>query len=154
MDGVIADFHAGVNALCDEFLDTTEINSSRDRVNALCEANPEIFHDLPLIDGAIPAVHHLMNVFEVYFLSTPMWNVPASFTGKAIWLDKHFGSVAHRRLILTARKDLNIGDYLIDDRLFNGVDKFKGEHIHFGQPKFKDWDMVLEYLFKTNNFGW
>ena len=36
-------------------------------------------------------------------------------------------------------------DYLIDDRLERGVDKFEGEYIHFGKPKFKDWKSVLNY---------
>ena len=51
-----------------------------------------------------------------------------------------------KRLILTHRKDLLIGDYLIDDRLKNGAGEFKGELIHFGTIKFPDWKTVLEYL--------
>lgn len=38
------------------------------------------------------------------------------------------------------------GDYLIDDRLVNGVEKFEGELIHFGSEKFKGWKEVLEKL--------
>ena len=49
-------------------------------------------------------------------------------------------------LILSHPKNLNSGDYLIDDRTKNGADMFKGEHIHFGQDKFPDWESVLEYL--------
>jgi 5'-nucleotidase len=40
-----------------------------------------------------------------------------------------------------------VGDYLIDDRnAHNGLDKFKGEFIHFGAEKFPDWDSELKYL--------
>ncbi len=46
----------------------------------------------------------------------------------------------------SARKDLNIGDYLIDDSKFRGQQKFKGEWIEFGSEKFPDWDAVLTYL--------
>ena len=38
------------------------------------------------------------------------------------------------------------GDYLIDDRTKNGADRFRGEHIHFGQPPFPDWPAVVAYL--------
>ena len=92
-----------------------------------------------------------MEHYDVYFLSTPMWNVPNSFPGKRIWIDKHFGEAAEKRLILTHRKDLNMGEYLIDDRLRNGVDKFTGEHIHFGQKGFETWAEVLEYLIPCKN---
>jgi len=37
-------------------------------------------------------------------------------------------------------------DFLVDDRLKNGVDRFKGEHIHFATPDFPDWETVVKYL--------
>ena len=39
-----------------------------------------------------------------------------------------------------------IGDYLIDDRRFNGASEFQGEWIHFGSEKYPDWKSVLQYL--------
>ena len=39
-----------------------------------------------------------------------------------------------------------IGDYLIDDRRFNGASEFTGEWIHFGSEKFPNWNSVLKYL--------
>ena len=56
------------------------------------------------------------------------------------------GDPAYKRLILTHNKQLNIGDYLIDDRTKNGAGEFTGEHIHFGTEKFPDWKSVLDYL--------
>ena len=53
---------------------------------------------------------------------------------------------AFKKLILSHNKGLLLGDYLIDDRIANGVDGFKGEHIHFGTDQFPDWKSVLEYL--------
>ena len=35
-------------------------------------------------------------------------------------------------MIITHRKDLLIGDYLIDDRLANGAKDFKGKLLRFG----------------------
>jgi len=39
-----------------------------------------------------------------------------------------------------------MGDYLIDDRLKNGADKFQGELIYFGSDQFPDWKAVVVYL--------
>ena len=75
-----------------------------------------------------------------------MWSVPNSFIGKRIWIENHFGDKAKKRLILTHRKDLNIGDYLVDDRLKNGAAEFTGTHIHFGTNEFPDWKITYEYL--------
>jgi 5'(3')-deoxyribonucleotidase len=88
----------------------------------------------------------LFNHYDVYFLSTPAWNAPMSFTGKRIWLETHFGKHAEKRLILTHRKDLAIGDYLVDDTLRHGVTEFQGIHIHFGTPEFPDWKVTLAHL--------
>lgn len=148
MDGVVADFEHGMSIIApDLYLGEGDDYEVRSRmVDEVCTKHDTIFHDLRPIDGGIEAVKELMNVYDVYFLSTPMWNVPSSFTGKRIWLEKHFGHLATKRLILTHRKDLNIGDYLIDDRTRNGAGEFTGVHIHFGQPGFETWGEVVKYL--------
>ena len=51
-----------------------------------------------------------------------------------------------KRLILSHHKNLNQGDYLIDDRTKNGADKFEGKHLHFGTEQFANWNCVLSYL--------
>jgi len=146
MDGVVADFDSKLHELCPELHHITDPEERSNLVDEHCEANPDIFHTLSPIKDAIESVMKLSDHYEVYFLSTPMWNVPNSFTGKRLWIRDHFGEWANKRLILTHRKDLNIGHYLIDDRLKNGAAEFKGNHIHFGTPRFPDWNAVLEYL--------
>jgi len=47
-------------------------------------------------------------------------------------VQKYLGEHAYKRLILSHHKNLNDGHYLVDDRMKNGADKFKGMHIHFG----------------------
>ena len=49
-------------------------------------------------------------------------------------------------MVITHRKDLCQGDYLIDDRGKNGTSEFAGEWIEFGSEKFPDWNSVLDYL--------
>jgi 5'(3')-deoxyribonucleotidase len=63
-----------------------------------------------------------------------------------LWLEKYYGDLAKKRLILTNRKDLAIGDILIDDRLKNGSEKFNGKFIHFGTKAFPDWKSVISFL--------
>ncbi len=43
-------------------------------------------------------------------------------------------------------KELNKGDFLIEDRDANGDANFEGEHIWFDTPKFPDWKSVIDYL--------
>jgi len=75
-----------------------------------------------------------------------MWNVPLSFTGKRIWIHNHFGDLAKERLILTHRKDLNRGAYIIDDTTRHGVSEFDGKHFHFGQEPFPNWKVLKPHL--------
>ena len=52
----------------------------------------------------------------------------------------------HKRLIISHRKELCQGDYLIDDRGKNGTSEFAGEWIEFGSEQFPNWESVLQYL--------
>ena len=61
------------------------------------------------------------------------------------------GNKARKRLILTHRKDLNIGDFLVDDRTKNGAGEFMGELIQFGTEKFPDWNTVKKYLMEKKD---
>ncbi len=54
-------------------------------------------------------------------------------------------------MIITHRKDLVEGDYLIDDRGKNGTSEFKGEWIQFGSERFPDWKTVLDYLLNPSS---
>lgn len=149
MDGVVADFKGAVAALAPH-LDISEhspkFGKREAELNRLIESNPFIFHDLEPIHGAVGAVHSLAKRFDIYFLSTPMWNVVESFSGKRAWIGKYFPEVGKKRLILTHHKHLVIGDYLIDDRKMNGADRFTGRHIHFGTGEFPDWAHVVSFF--------
>ncbi len=48
------------------------------------------------------------------------------------------------------RKNLNKGHYTIDDRIKNGVEHLVGEHIHFRQEPFVEWESVCGYLLDVN----
>ncbi len=98
------------------------------------------------IPGAIESYVQLVELFDTYILSTAPWENPSAWSDKLLWVKQHLGVGAHKRLILSHHKHLNAGHFLIDDRFKNGVDKFQGEHIHFGTARFPDWATVVDYL--------
>ena len=56
-------------------------------------------------------------------------------------------------MIITHRKDLLIGDYLIDDRTANGAGNFKGTNLHFGwnyinqkDNTYPNWEAILDHF--------
>lgn len=149
MDGVVADFEKGIVDLAPELKDFKNYHDQEElsqRIDDTCYANPDIYHDLPPMPGAVEAVEELAKIYDIFFLSTAMWSLPESFTGKRIWIEKHFGDLGRKRLILTHRKDLLKGDFLVDDRTHNGAGEFSGEHIHFGTDRFPDWEVTRKYL--------
>jgi len=87
-----------------------------------------------------------LNTLILIFFQRRHGKTPSAWSDKVIWVQKYLGEHAHKRLILSHHKNLNDGDFLVDDRLKNGVDKFKGEHIHFGEPDFLDWTSVVSDL--------
>lgn len=139
MDNVLVDFQSGVARLDDALL--REYEGRLDEV-------PGIFSLMEPMKGALESFGRLAEVFEVYVLSTAPWENPSAWTDKLLWVKEHLGKQAHKRLILSHHKNLNIGDYLIDDRTKNGADKFSGEHIHFATTQFPDWPSVVKYLFE------
>jgi 5'(3')-deoxyribonucleotidase len=86
----------------------------------------------------------------LYILSTAPWLNPSAWKDKIEWIHKYFGkeknSLFYKKLIISHHKNLNKGDYLIDDRSNNGAKDFQGEWIHFGSRDFPDWDTITKYL--------
>jgi 5'(3')-deoxyribonucleotidase len=137
MDNVLVDFVSGINRLSPE--DKVKYEGRYDEA-------PGIFALMDPMPHAIESFKRLASVFDVYILSTSPWLNPLAAMNKVEWVQKHFGwepgSAAYKRLILSHHKNLNHGDYLIDDR----VHDFVGEHIHFGSDRFPDWPAVTAYL--------
>lgn len=106
------------------------------------------FLELEPINGALDGINKLINCgkYELYILSTSPWSTPTALTEKLLWCKNNLPSYFKKRIIFSHNKHLNIGDYLIDDSLKNGAEKFTGEHIHFGTEKFPNWDSVVKYL--------
>ena len=143
MDGVLADF--GMAAALHPLAKNHEHKGHPDNI-------PGIFSTLRPMTGAVHAYNKLCQDFDVYILSTAPWNNPSAWTDKRLWVEHWLGTNACKRLILSHHKNLNKGDYLIDD--MGGSDRgqttFEGEWIHFGQDKFPDWNAVLDYLYNDS----
>jgi 5'(3')-deoxyribonucleotidase len=137
MDSVLVDFQSGIDQLSSEL---------QSKYEGRLDEVPGIFSLMDPMPGAIEAFTELAELFDTYILSTAPWENPSAWSDKLLWVKKYLNDSAHKRLILSHHKDLNKGDFLIDDRLKNGVEKFSGEHIYFGKELFKDWVSVLEYL--------
>ena len=140
LDGVVADFEKGRSE--HPLGGVTPYIGRPDKL-------PGIYENLAPIPNAIESVNKLLKSpnFKAYFLSTAPWDNPEAWMHKRLWIAKYFDEkLIRKNLILCHHKQLLIGDYLIDDRRFNGASEFTGKWIHFGSNEFPDWKTVLNYL--------
>ena len=137
MDNVLVDFPSAFSRVSPDLLSKHE--EDKDEI-------PGIFSLMDPMPGAIESFNELSMLFDTYILSTSPWGNDSAWTDKLRWVKKYLGEAAYKRLILSHHKNLNLGEFLIDDRTKNGADKFRGEHIHFGTEKFPDWEAVVKYL--------
>lgn len=150
MDGVIVDFGKAIKDWFEKHPHLVErYKTHPDHIQGL-------FRIAPPIEGAIEAIKKLHNSgkYELFIATSAPWGNPQSLTDKRFWLEDYFGDIFHKRLFTTHRKDLLMGDYLIDDRLKNGAGEFKGKLLRFGYDwennnspnEYPDWDSILDYL--------
>ena len=137
MDGVLVDFQSGINSLSKEYFE---------KYNNRYDEAPKIFSLMQPIENAIFSFNLLSKYFDTYILSTSPWDNPTALQDKQDWVKKYIRESAKKRLIFSHHKNLNKGDFLIDDRTKRGADKFEGKHIHFGYDPFINWFDVLDYL--------
>lgn len=137
MDNVLVDFESGLAQVSEEV--KQEYDGRLDEI-------PGLFGLMKPIPGSIEAMHELQKQYDLFILSTAPWKNPSAWSDKVTWVTKYLDDVFHKRMVITHRKDLCQGDYLIDDRGKNGTSEFSGEWIDFGSEKFPDWDNVLRYL--------
>ena len=136
MDGVIADFEKASN----EF---QRIHGKTNRPDKWVD-----YRNLDVIEGAIEAVAKLNADHEVFIASTPPWTRPEVWGHKREWIEEHFPYLK-RRIILTHRKDLLIGDILIDDSRFRGQPDFQGEWFWFNKNwNNKNWEACMKWIYK------
>ena len=113
MDNVLVDFQSGLDQVSEEV--------KAESVGRLDEI-PGLFAKMKPMEGAVEAVHELQKQYDLFILSTAPWKNPSAWSDKVEWVTKYLDDVFHKRLIISHRKDLCQGDYLIDDHCQNGGD--------------------------------
>ena len=141
MDNTIVDFKSGIKRLPKR--DIKEYKGREDE-------HPYIFTLMDPIKDSIESVKELNKKYDLYVLSTAPWENSNAWKQKRDWIEKYFGegekNLFYKKVILSHNKNLNRGDYLIDDRPHNGAENFKGEWIRFGSEEYPDWKSVTKYL--------
>lgn len=140
LDNVLVDFKSGINRLD---------NDTYQKYSGRLDEVPGIFSLMDPMPGAVEAFKQLSEIYDAYILSTAPWENPSAWSDKLIWVKKFLGAPAYKRLILSHHKNLNKGDFLIDDRTKNGSNMFEGKLIQFGTSEFPDWESVVRYLTTT-----
>lgn len=149
MDGVLVDFQKAI----DDWFETHPHLKERYKDNP--DHIQGLFRIAPPMKGAIEAVKklHESGKYELFIATSAPWGNPQSNTDKRFWIEDYFGNIFHKRMFITHRKDLLMGDYLIDDRTKNGAGEFSGELLQFGtnwedgkEGNFPNWQSILDYL--------
>ena len=131
MDGVIADFDKAATQGGYTHRPDLKVN----------------FRDLDLVPGARDALMRLNQDFDIFIATTPPWSRPDVWAHKREWIGEHFPWLK-RKMILTHRKDLLIGDILIDDSRWRGQPDFQGHWLWFGTAqRCLDWPSTLELIY-------
>ena len=132
MDGVISDFDKAAKAGGWTHRPDLKVN----------------FRNLDLVPGAQDALLKLNQDFDIFIATTPPWSRPDVWGEKREWIGEHFPWLK-RKMVLTHRKDLLIGDILIDDSRWRGQPDFKGSWLWFGtNQRCLDWPSTLELIYK------
>jgi hypothetical protein len=71
---------------------------------------------------------------------------PHAATEKILWLNEHLPGLGERIIITPNKACLGTAnDFLVDDRAHKAdASFFPGTFIHFGSPKYPDWEAVMK----------
>ena len=149
MDGVLVDFERSVQEHFEKYPYQKPIYKNH------VDLIHNVFLNAKPIEGAIEAVKKLeeSGKYELFIASAAPWGNTESSSHKRIWIEQYFGKMFKRKMFVTHRKDLLMGDYLIDDRTKNGAGEFRGELLLFGYSyenkkmnEYPTWESILEKL--------
>lgn len=116
-----------------------DLRHARERGKGLPEAEPE--------NSAFKAFNTLSKDYKIWILASAPYNHPERWSEAVGWVSKNLGAVAYDRVILSNRKDMILGDYVIDryPERFSLEDSM-GTVIQYGSDTFRTWEDVLEYF--------
>lgn len=137
LDGTLVDFEKGVRKFDAQIVQQYEGHPWD---------IPGYFAALEPMPSAVKAFRTLSMKYDTYILTSAPFSNPTAWSDKMQWVQKWLGVAAYRRLIISHHKNLNYGDYLIDDRPYNGAEDFMGAFLQFGEAPYKTWDDVMEFF--------
>lgn len=111
------------------------------------QAHGLAIEDMEPFGSAVKAFAKLSEQYSPYVLISNDFNAPERLPELYHWVEKRLGVPAWNRVVIANKKDMLLGDYLIDrypERL--GTDDFMGTVLHFGEEPFKTWEEVLTYF--------
>lgn len=100
------------------------------------------------LPSALKAYRQLIEAYDVRPVAKVPTNDLAHCVEMAQWVADNIGAPAYDRLVMTNRRDLLYGDYLIDSAPICGSENFTGTRIELGSETFKTWDDIIEYFDK------
>lgn len=153
LDDVVVDFSEEINKRVRNWVCLNE-SEKEDVLKKIIQKEPHFYRNLLLVDSAKECIHNLSNYYDIFFISSPYFDIPTFYTDSRILVEKHFGEDFRKKIIISFRKDLHIGHYLIDSNLNNGSEKFISELLLFGGDKFKSWTNIENYLIENYEVFW
>lgn len=106
------------------------------------------FESLLPIEGSLDFWNKWKDKCDLWFLTRPSIPNRQCYTEKANWVYKYLGEDGVSKLILCPKKNLVIGDILVDDGNKDGQPEFDGMWWQFGSEKYPDWKSIDESLTK------
>ena len=91
----------------------------------------------------LKAVEILIENYQVYFVGQAPTNRHAYLSDTQTWIEQHVSTPAHDHVVFTNRRDMLLGDYLID---VSPAKEFMGARIVFGSDEFKTWEDIIVYF--------
>ncbi|NPD91944.1 esterase [Prevotella sp. PMUR] len=127
-----------------------------DRQNGICRNIIYISLEDTMERNGIPmpsmmkTYRYLIEKYDVYIVAALPDNDSSYPVRMQEWTFDNLGVPAYRKLILTNRKDLLYGDYLIDACSNGGSADFMSTRIELGSETFKTWEDILEFFSRLN----
>ena len=104
-------------------------------------------HNGEAVSASLKAVEYLAQRFDLQFVIGGDADGWEAMEDKRKWMEDSIGVPVWNRTVLTTRKDLLLGDYLVDAHPEeNGGDSFMGTVIRLGAPDFRDWEETITFF--------
>ena len=114
-----------------------DIRNNRPKGKAPLEYEPE--------NSAVKAFRTLARHYDLHVVCNPPYNRPGQWQDAVQWAEKYLGVEAWGKVVCCRRKDLLIGDYLID-RHPELYPDFMGTALRYGEDPFRTWEDILTFF--------